>query len=182
MGLDGVEEFELLEGGDGGSAVGGVGGVGDGDGADARVGQTFHAERLKRRVFAGEQNEGAAGVGRRCSLVGEAGGDDAFGEGEVGGEKEVDGGAVEDLRGEGAGGAVAYDEFDSGGLPVELGEGGEDGLEVGGSGDTEFFARGVLCRLLGQAVPRWDEEDRECEQSSGNDWPREGHAVGWEER
>ncbi len=172
----------MLKSGDGSAAVGSMGGVGDGDSADARVGQPFHVERLKRRVFAGEQNEGAAGVGRRRSLFGEAGGDDAFGEGEVGGEKEVDGGAVEDLRGESAGGSVAHDEFDAGGLPVELGKGREDWLEVSGSGDTEFFARGVLCWFLGQAVPRWHEEDREREQSSGNDWPRERHAVRWGEQ
>ncbi len=185
VGLDGAEELELLEGGDGGSAVGGVRGVGDGDGANAGVGEFFDAERLQGGVFAGEEDEGAAGVGGRGSTFGEAGGDDAFGKGEVGGEKEVNGGAVEDLCGEGSGGAVADDEFDAGGLAVELGEGGEDGFEVGGGGDAQFFGvvlRGFLGGLLGGRVPRWDEEDGEGEEGRGKDWPVDGLRVGWGER
>ena len=69
----------------------------------------------------------------------QVGGDELLGEGVVGGEEEVDGGAVLDLLREGGGGAVADGDVGAGGVLVGFDEGGHDGLEVGGGGDAELF-------------------------------------------
>jgi hypothetical protein len=87
--------------------------------------RVFWLSRLEGRVFAREEDEGAAGVGDGRCGVGEVGGDDFFGVAEVGGEKEVGGVAVEYLGGEGRRGGVAGDELDAGGVLEGVSEGGQ---------------------------------------------------------
>ncbi len=57
----------------------------------------------------------------------------------VGGEEEVLGIAVGNLLREGCRGAEGRDDLDACGLFVLGGEGGEDGLKIGGGGDVELF-------------------------------------------
>ena len=49
--------------------------------------------------------------------------------------------AVEELLGECCGGAEGGDDFDAGGVLVGCGQGGHDGLEIGGCGDVDLFRR-----------------------------------------
>jgi hypothetical protein len=142
--LELVVELHPGEGGDGGAAVGCVIGVGDGEGHEARIAESVLRERLERRVLARPEDEDAASIGNGLSGVGEVSGDDLLGEAEVGGEEEVGGGAVEDLRGERGGGGVAGDDLDTGFVLEPVGERGEDGLEVRGGEDADFAGGGGL--------------------------------------
>ena len=72
--------------------------VGDGERLQPRVGEAVAVDGLQRRVFAGPQDQRALGVRRRRFGVGQSGGDELLGEAVVGGEEDVDGGAVLDLR------------------------------------------------------------------------------------
>ena len=78
-------------------------------------------------------------VGRWDVAGGEVGGDELLGMDVVSGEEDVLRVAVEDLLGEGCGGAEGGDDFDAGGVFVCCGQRGEDGLKIGGCGDVEFF-------------------------------------------
>src|SRR6185437_3384056 len=121
--------------------------IGDGERHEARVAQCVLRERLEGRVFARPEDEDAACVRYGLGGVGEVSGDDLFREAEVGGEEEVGGGAVEDLRGERGGRAVAGDDLNAGFALELVGERGQDRLEVGGGEDVDggsFFGRGGL--------------------------------------
>ena len=115
--------------------------IGDGDAANGRVEQSAHAERgnVNGERAGRPEREVTAGVAEACAVVGEAAGDEVARERLVGGEEDVEGSALGDLRDEAAGCAI-------GDIDAQVGVGGEDvsedEAEVGGGGDGE--AVGVM--------------------------------------
>lgn len=140
-GLELLSEVKCGEAGHSGAAVRGVLRVSDGQAPKFGAGEGVEEQRLDGGVLAGPEDEFAAGV-EDGGGVGEVGGEKAVGEGLVRGEEEVLRGAVFDLLRERGGGTVTDDEVCAGGLFVLGGEGGEDGLEVGGRGDAELWLLG----------------------------------------
>ena len=132
-----VENLEVIQRGVGGSAVGRVELVGDGDASYLGVGEAVGRERGNAGVFAGPDDEGSLGIRNRRGFVGEVGGDDLLGEGEVGAEEQVHGSAVHDLGGERAGAAEGDLKLDAGLFLVCLREDRHDGLQVGGRSDVQ---------------------------------------------
>ncbi len=150
--LQGVVELHPLERGDGGAAVGAWN--------SSAMASDFRRGSVRLLPLIGCSGESlrahrtsvpfAYCVGALASV--EVGGDELLGEGVVGGEEDVDGSAVLDLRGQRGGGAVADDELYALGLLVGVGEGRHHRLQVGGGGDAKFFLRlgECLLRTVGQ--------------------------------
>ncbi len=130
--------MQASEGTGGGKAVGCVEAVGDGDPGYFGAGESVECEGLGGGIAARPEDEDAVGVGSWRG-GGEAGGDELFGMDVVGGEKDVLRVAVEQLLGEGGGGAEGGDDLDAGGLLVGGCQCGQNGLEIGGGSDVEFF-------------------------------------------
>lgn len=131
----GAEFFEgLLRG----AAVGGGGGIGDGDFSDRRVADGDGGIGDVQVGSGGPKDEPADGKSGEGFGVGSALGDKGAGVVEVGGEENVVGGAVGDLRDEVTGGSGGDGKCDLGGGSAELGvEGIERVDEVGRGGDGE---------------------------------------------
>lgn len=94
------------------------------------------------------------------------GGDELLGMDEVGGEEDIGGRTVLDLLGEGGRGSEGWNDVDAGGLFIGCGEGGKDGLEVGGGGDVE-----LCCGGEGLCAGRRDcegKKHRDAEKSHGS--------------
>ena len=102
----------------------------------------IEGEWLRGRILARPEDEDAAGVGDWDAAVGEVCGDELLGMDVVGGEEEVLRIAVGDLLREGCRGTEGLAMILT---PVACsycgGEGGQDGLEIGGGGDVELFGR-----------------------------------------
>ena len=144
----------MVKRGLGGASVGRVLGIGDGDGLDGGAAEGVEGKGGDAGVVAGPEDEGAACVGEGVVLLGFAGVDDVLWEPKVGGHEEIEGGAVNDLRGERSGGLVRGEDVDAG-LFLELVEDGrKDGLEIGGGGEAH--------RLLREEM--WGEAEEECER------------------
>ena len=114
-GLELVVKVEAGEGGDGGAAIGCAVGVGEGEAAEVGAAEQIEGGRREAGVFAGPEDERAPAVEDGGGGVGEAGGDEAAGIAEIGGEKEVKGRAILDLGGEHGGGLEGGLSVDAGG-------------------------------------------------------------------
>ena len=87
------------------------------------------------------------GVGGGVPAFGEASRNELFGVQIVGGKEDVLWIAIEQLLGEGCGGAEGGDDFDSAGMFVGGCKGGHNGLQVGCCCDVEFFwSLGACCQ------------------------------------
>ena len=163
-------EVQGVDGSRGGLAVGRVEVVGDGDLGNAGVGEGGERERLGGRILACPKDEQAA------SVEGGGGGGEVrlgklLGMGAIGGEEEIFRSTVLELLREGRGGAEGRNDVDASLLFVLGGEGGEDGLEVGGGGDVE-----LVWATLGQSARSMTQEG-ECEgeeKAADYGWVRAG--------
>ncbi len=155
LGGEGLLEVEGTDFGHGGLAVGGVQVVRDGDVSDFGSGERSDGEGLGGRVLAGPENEDAGGILDGLGIVGEVGVDELLGMRAVGGKEEVFRGPALKLLCEGGGGAERGNDMGAG-LVLEVdGEGGENGLEVGGGGNMKFARRGlgVSAKVIAQ---KWE--------------------------
>ena len=159
-GLELVVKVKAGEGGDGGAAIGCAVGVGEGESAEVGAAQQIEGGRREARVFARPEDERAAAVEDGCGGVGEAGGDEAAGVAEVGGEKKVKGRPVLDLGGQHGGGLEGGFSADAGGLLELFEDGRQNGLEVSRGGDTE--------RGLGAERAEREETDEGEEEFAGH--------------
>jgi hypothetical protein len=135
-------EAEFFEGLARGAAVGSGVGVGDGDFANGR-GAEDGGEIFEDEVgFGGPEHEAADGEGRERRCGGVAGGDEGLRIVDVGGEEDIEGRAVADLRDKAARGAGNGGDGGVGGGFFEGGDDvGEDVDEIGGGGDG--YLRGI---------------------------------------
>ncbi len=143
-----VVEAGVLERGLSSATIGGVFRIGDGDGIDCWSAKSVEGEGSETGVVAGPEDERAASVRDRLRFFGAAGIDHALREREVGGKEEIEGRAVDDLRGERRRGLIRGFGADAG-LLLELGEKrGEQRLQVRSGSDAEgLLGAGERCDL-----------------------------------
>ena len=162
------EEARMLERGARGAAVGSVIRVGDGDGWNRGAAQSIKGEGRDAGVIARPEDECSASVGKGLRFFGFAGVDHALREGEVGGHEEIEGGAVDDLRGEGRGGLIRGEHVDAGLLLEFVEDGWQDGLEVGGGSEAHGCPNGRsgLLRENSRRNTPENEDQSESEESA----------------
>ncbi len=175
-------EAGVFEGFEGGAAVRRVIGVGDGDFLDGGIEKGLPTGFFGSEFGIAGRPEHEFSDGVRISGVGEdeSGFIEFAGVVGVGGEEEVEGSAVLDLREEIAAGAEGEREFDAGLFFVGGSEIGEGEFEVGGGGDFEGLLGGRRKRDCHRGTEN-AEETKKIEQS-GWSCPRydcvRGHNTG----